>query len=420
MRDDGLESGINNPDVERCRGTAGIKPSARIKRFAAVCVWCVLPALLAPAVCAESEDDMQSSISFGTAAFIGWREHNKECIVPQTAQQGNFVSQIGGSFFLEGSSPFIASYYANLSLSVPLHSPPDASVQYAVLFEKIYFKSRITDFLYLTAGKTEFDLFRRFRKPVGLAALEFLIGDSWAVTLLPYFVEVRDWKDVSFACGVSGDIQNWAVNAQVYWEKQRNWMGAVQVQYVKDFFTGTLSGTVKQLPDNRYFFRSGSGAWSGVPDRRGGEATSGGKKLLTLCGEAAAEAVFTFEPLTVSAGYEFYSEGYTASEAEAFIQAVSAQPDFAARYREDFFDPHVLRAALSLHDTVVPNVTVQADYRLGLPLVGIQAVHRIDYALNRYVTVNLIHELRWSKAGGGYRLFSPFRNRLQAGCMLHL
>ena len=361
------------------------------------------------------EEEMRSSIVFGASAFIKWREKNTGYIAGKYKDAGNFYGQVGGALFIEGSAPFIANYYAKLLLSAPLNTAANGQTEgHIVSLEKIYFKSRITDFLYLTAGKTELDTFRRFKKPVGLAALEFLAGDSWAVTLLPYFIEVKDWKDVSFACGISGDFIEWAVNGQVYWEQQQNWIGEAQVQYIKDFFTGTLSGTVKQKTDNRYFTETG-GRWNAARERKDRRGNA-----FPVYGGAAAECAFTFRPVSFSVGYEFCSEGYTAQEADAFKQAVSVQSAFAEGYREDVFDPHVLNAAFTLHDTVIPNVTLRTEYRLGLPLIGLKAIHRLEYAVNRYFTVELIHELRWSQDGGGYRLFSPFRNSVQVGGHIHI
>ena len=362
------------------------------------------------------EDEMRSSIVFGVSAFIKWREKNTGCINGAYKDAGNFDGRIGGALFIEGSAPFIANYYAKLLLTAPLNTAADGGqpVGHIVSFEKIYFKSRITDFLYLTAGKTELDAFRRFKEPVGLAAFEFLVSDSWAITLLPYFIEVKDWKDVSFACGISGDFIEWAVGGQVYWERQQNWIGEAQVQYIRNFFTGTVSGTVKQKADNRYFTETG-GRWTAVRERK--DRTG---KPFPVYGGAAAECAFTFRPVSFSVGYEFCSEGYTAQEAEAFKRAASAQPAFAEGYREPVFDPHILNASFTLHDTVIPNVTVHAEYRLGLPLVGIKAIHRLEYAVNRYFTVELVHELRLSQESGGYRLFSPFRNSIQVGGSLHL
>jgi len=361
------------------------------------------------------EEEMRSSIVFGASAFIKWREKNTGYIAGKYKDAGNFYGQVGGALFIEGSAPFIANYYAKLLLSAPLNTAANGQTEgHIVSLEKIYFKSRITDFLYLTAGKTELDTFRRFKKPVGLAALEFLAGDSWAVTLLPYFIEVKDWKDVSFACGISGDFIEWAVNGQVYWEQQQNWIGEAQVQYIKDFFTGTLSGTVKQKTDNRYFTETG-GRWNAARERKDRRGNA-----FPVYGGAAAECAFTFRPVSFSVGYEFCSEGYTAQEADAFKQAVSVQSAFADGYREEVFDPHVLNAAFTLHDTVIPNVTLRTEYRLGLPLIGLKAIHRLEYAVNRYFTVELIHELRWSQDGGGYRLFSPFRNSVQVGGHIHI
>ena len=361
------------------------------------------------------EEEMRSSIVFGASAFIKWREKNTGYIAGKYKDAGNFYGQVGGALFIEGSAPFIANYYAKLLLSAPLNTAANGQTEgHIVSLEKIYFKSRITDFLYLTAGKTELDTFRRFKKPVGLAALEFLAGDSWAVTLLPYFIEVKDWKDVSFACGISGDFIEWAVNGQVYWEQQQNWIGEAQVQYIKDFFTGTLSGTVKQKTDNRSFTETG-GRWNAARERKDRRGNA-----FPVYGGAAAECAFTFRPVSFSVGYEFCSEGYTAQEADAFKQAVSVQSAFADGYREEVFDPHVLNAAFTLHDTVIPNVTLRTEYRLGLPLIGLKAIHRLEYAVNRYFTVELIHELRWSQDGGGYRLFSPFRNSVQVGGHIHI
>ncbi|MGP1431772.1 hypothetical protein [Treponema sp.] len=368
-----------------------------------------------PEESAQPENEMRSSFVFGASAFIKWREKNTSYIAGKYKDAGNFDGQAGGALFIEGSAPFIANYYAKLLLTAPLNTAANGQTEgHIVSLEKIYFKSRITDFLYLTAGKTELDTFRRFKKPVGLAALEFLAGDSWAVTLLPYFIEVKDWKDVSFACGISGDFIEWAVNGQVYWERQQNWIGEVQVQYIKNFFTGTLSGTVKQKADNRYFTETG-GRWHAARERndRMGNA-------FPVYGGVAAECAFTFRPVSFSVGYEFCSEGYTSQEADAFKQAVSVQSAFAEGYREDVFDPHVLNAAFTLHDTVIPNVTLSTEYRLGLPLIGLKAIHRLEYAVNRYFTVELIHELRWSQDGGGYRLFSPFRNSVQVGGHIHI
>nr|WP_298680491.1 hypothetical protein [uncultured Treponema sp.] len=368
-----------------------------------------------PEESAQPENEMRSSFVFGASAFIKWREKNTSYIAGKYKDAGNFDGQAGGALFIEGSAPFIANYYAKLLLTAPLNTAANGQTEgHIVSLEKIYFKSRITDFLYLTAGKTELDTFRRFKKPVGLAALEFLAGDSWAVTLLPYFIEVKDWKDVSFACGISGDFIEWAVNGQVYWEQQQNWIGEVQVQYIRDFFTGTLSGTVKQKADNRYFTETG-GRWHAARERndRMGNA-------FPVYGGVAAECAFTFRPVSFSVGYEFCSEGYTAQEADAFKQAVSVQSAFAEGYREEVFDPHVLNAAFTLHDTVIPNVTLSTEYRLGLPLIGLKAIHRLEYAVNRYFTVELIHELRWSQDGGGYRLFSPFRNSVQVGGHIHI
>lgn len=368
-----------------------------------------------PEESAQPENEMRSSFVFGASAFIKWREKNTSYIAGKYKDAGNFDGQAGGALFIEGSAPFIANYYAKLLLTAPLNTAANRQTEgHIVSLEKIYFKSRITDFLYLTAGKTELDTFRRFKKPVGLAALEFLAGDSWAVTLLPYFIEVKDWKDVSFACGISGDFIEWAVNGQVYWERQQNWIGEVQVQCIKNFFTGTLSGTVKQKADNRYFTETG-GRWHAARERndRMGNA-------FPVYGGVAAECAFTFRPVSFSVGYEFCSEGYTAQEADAFKQAVSVQSAFAEGYREDVFDPHVLNAAFTLHDTVIPNVTLSTEYRLGLPLIGLKAIHRLEYAVNRYFTVELIHELRWSHDGGGYRLFSPFRNSVQVGGHIHI
>lgn len=370
---------------------------------------------MAPEEASPPEEEMRSSIVFGASAFIKWREKNTGYIAGKYKDAGNFYGQVGGALFIEGSAPFIANYYAKLLLSAPLNTAANGQTEgHIVSLEKIYFKSRITDFLYLTAGKTELDTFRRFKKPVGLAALEFLAGDSWAVTLLPYFIEVKDWKDVSFACGISGDFIEWAVNGQVYWEQQQNWIGEAQVQYIKDFFTGTLSGTVKQKTDNRYFTETG-GRWNAARERKDRMG-----KAFTVYGGAAAECAFTFRPVSFSVGYEFCSEGYTAQEADAFKQAVSVQSAFAEGYREEVFDPHVLNAAFTLHDTVIPNVTLSTEYRLGLPLIGLKAIHRLEYAVNRYFTVELIHELRWSQDGGGYRLFSPFRNSMQVGGHIHI
>ena len=368
-----------------------------------------------PEESAQPENEMRSSFVFGASAFIKWREKNTSYIAGKYKDAGNFDGQAGGALFIEGSAPFIANYYAKLLLTAPLNTAANGQTEgHIVSLEKIYFKSRITDFLYLTAGKTELDTFRRFKKPVGLAALEFLAGDSWAVTLLPYFIEVKDWKDVSFACGISGDFIEWAVNGQVYWERQQNWIGEVQVQYIKNFFTGTLSGTVKQKADNRYFTETG-GRWHAARERndRMGNA-------FPVYGGVAAECAFTFRPVSFSVGYEFCSEGYTSQEADAFKQAVSVQSAFAEGYREDVFDPHVLNAAFTLHDTVIPNVTLSTEYLLGLPLIGLKAIHRLEYAVNRYFTVELIHELRWSQDGGGYRLFSPFRNSVQVGGHIHI
>lgn len=370
---------------------------------------------MAPKEASPPEEEMRSSIVFGASAFIKWREKNTGYIADKYKDAGNFYGQVGGALFIEGSAPFIANYYAKLLLSAPLNTAANGQTEgHIVSLEKIYFKSRITDFLYLTAGKTELDTFRRFKKPVGLAALEFLAGDSWAVTLLPYFIEVKDWKDVSFACGISGDFIEWAVNGQVYWEQQQNWIGEAQVQYIKDFFTGTLSGTVKQKTDNRYFTETG-GHWNADRERKDRMG-----KAFTVYGGAAAECTFTFRPVSFSVGYEFCSEGYTAQEADSFKRAVSAQPVFADGYREEVFDPHVLNAAFTLHDTVIPNVTLRTEYRLGFPLIGLKAIHRLEYAVNRYFTVELIHELRWSQNGGGYRLFSPFRNSVQVGGHIHI
>ena len=370
---------------------------------------------MAPEEASPPEEEMRSSIVFGASAFIKWREKNTGYIAGKYKDAGNFYGQVGGALFIEGSAPFIANYYAKLLLTAPLNTAANGQTEgHIVSLEKIYFKSRITDFLYLTAGKTELDTFRRFKKPVGLAALEFLAGDSWAVTLLPYFIEVKDWKDVSFACGISGDFIEWAVNGQVYWEQQQNWIGEAQVQYIKDFFTGTLSGTVKQKTDNRYFTETG-GRWNAARERNDRMG-----KAFTVYGGAAAECAFTFRPVSFSVGYEFCSEGYTAQEADSFKRAVSAQPAFADGYREEVFDPHVLNAAFTLHDTVIPNVTLRTEYRLGLPLIGLKAIHRLEYAVNRYFTVELIHELRWSQDGGGYRLFSPFRNSVQVGGHIHI
>ena len=370
---------------------------------------------MAPEEASPPEEEMRSSIVFGASAFIKWREKNTGYIAGKYKDAGNFYGQVGGALFIEGSAPFIANYYAKLLLSAPLNTAANGQTEgHIVSLEKIYFKSRITDFLYLTAGKTELDTFRRFKKPVGLAALEFLAGDSWAVTLLPYFIEVKDWKDVSFACGISGDFIEWAVNGQVYWEQQQNWIGEAQVQYIKDFFTGTLSGTVKQKTDNRYFTETG-GRWNAARERKDRRGNA-----FPVYGGAAAECAFTFRPVSFSVGYEFCSEGYTAQEADAFKQAVSVQSAFAEGYREDVFDPHVLNAAFTLHDTVIPNVTLRTEYRLGLPLIGLKAIHRLEYAVNRYFTVELIHELRWSQDGGGYRLFSPFRNSVQVGGHIHI
>lgn len=368
-----------------------------------------------PEESAQPENEMRSSFVFGASAFIKWREKNTSYIAGKYKDAGNFDGQAGGALFIEGSAPFIANYYAKLLLTAPLNTAANGQTEgHIVSLEKIYFKSRITDFLYLTAGKTELDTFRRFKKPVGLAALEFLAGDSWAVTLLPYFIEVKDWKDVSFACGISGDFIEWAVNGQVYWERQQNWIGEVQVQYIKNFFTGTLSGTVKQKADNRYFTETG-GRWHAARERndRMGNA-------FPVYGGVAAECAFTFRPVSFSVGYEFCSEGYTSQEAASLKRAVSAQPAFADGYREEVFDPHVLNAAFTLHDTVIPNVTLRTEYRLGLPLIGLKAIHRLEYAVNRYFTVELIHELRWSQNGGGYRLFSPFRNSVQVGGHIHI
>lgn len=370
---------------------------------------------MAPEEASPPEEEMRSSIVFGASAFIKWREKNTGYIAGKYKDAGNFYGQVGGALFIEGSAPFIANYYAKLLLTAPLNTAANGQTEgHIVSLEKIYFKSRITDFLYLTAGKTELDTFRRFKKPVGLAALELLAGDSWAVTLLPYFIEVKDWKDVSFACGISGDFIEWAVNGQVYWEQQQNWIGEAQVQYIRDFFTGTLSGTVKQKADNRYFTETG-GRWHAARERndRMGNA-------FPVYGGVAAECAFTFRPVSFSVGYEFCSEGYTAQEADAFKQAVSVQSAFAEGYREEVFDPHVLNAAFTLHDTVIPNVTLSTEYRLGLPLIGLKAIHRLEYAVNRYFTVELIHELRWSQDGGGYRLFSPFRNSVQVGGHIHI
>ena len=370
---------------------------------------------MAPKEASPPEEEMRSSIVFGASAFIKWREKNTGYIADKYKDAGNFYGQVGGALFIEGSAPFIANYYAKLLLSAPLNTAANGQTEgHIVSLEKIYFKSRITDFLYLTAGKTELDTFRRFKKPVGLAALEFLAGDSWAVTLLPYFIEVKDWKDVSFACGISGDFIEWAVNGQVYWEQQQNWIGEAQVQYIKDFFTGTLSGTVKQKTDNRYFTETG-GHWNADRERKDRMG-----KAFTVYGGAAAECTFTFRPVSFSVGYEFCSEGYTSQEAVSLKRAVSAQPAFADGYREEVFDPHVLNAAFTLHDTVIPNVTLRTEYRLGFPLIGLKAIHRLEYAVNRYFTVELIHELRWSQNGGGYRLFSPFRNSVQVGGHIHI
>lgn len=370
---------------------------------------------MAPEEASPPEEEMRSSIVFGASAFIKWREKNTGYIAGKYKDAGNFYGQVGGALFIEGSAPFIANYYAKLLLSAPLNTAANGQTEgHIVSLEKIYFKSRITDFLYLTAGKTELDTFRRFKKPVGLAALEFLAGDSWAVTLLPYFIEVKDWKDVSFACGISGDFIEWAVNGQVYWEQQQNWIGEAQVQYIRDFFTGTLSGTVKQKTDNRYFTETG-GRWNAARERKDRMG-----KAFTVYGGAAAECAFTFRPVSFSVGYEFCSEGYTSQEAASLKRAVSAQPAFADGYREEVFDPHVLNAAFTLHDTVIPNVTLRTEYRLGLPLIGLKAIHRLEYAVNRYFTVELIHELRWSQNGGGYRLFSPFRNSVQVGGHIHI
>jgi len=219
---------------------------------------------------------------------------------------------------------------------------------------------------------------------------------------------------VCFGCGISGDFIEWAVNGQVYWEQQQNWIGEAQVQYIRDFFTGTLSGTVKQKTDNRYFTETG-GHWNADRERKDRMG-----KAFTVYGGAAAECTFTFRPVSFSVGYEFCSEGYTAQEADSFKRAVSAQPVFADGYREEVFDPHVLNAAFTLHDTVIPNVTLRTEYRLGFPLIGLKAIHRLEYAVNRYFTVELIHELRWSQNGGGYRLFSPFRNSVQVGGHIHI
>ena len=370
---------------------------------------------MAPEEASPPEEEMRSSIVFGASAFIKWREKNTGYIAGKYKDAGNFYGQVGGALFIEGSAPFIANYYAKLLLTAPLNTAANGQTEgHIVSLEKIYFKSRITDFLYLTAGKTELDTFRRFKKPVGLAALEFLAGDLWAVTLLPYFIEVKDWKDVSFACGISGDFIEWAVNGQVYWEQQQNWIGEAQVQYIRDFFTGTLSGTVKQKTDNRYFTETG-GRWNAARERNDRMG-----KAFTVYGGAAAECAFTFRPVSFSVGYEFCSEGYTAQEADSFKRAVSTQPVFADGYHEEVFDPHVLNAAFTLHDTVIPNVTLRTEYRLGLPLIGLKAIHRLEYAVNRYFTVELIHELRWSQDGGGYRLFSPFRNSVQVGGHIHI
>ena len=370
---------------------------------------------MAPEEASPPEEEMRSSIVFGASAFIKWREKNTGYIAGKYKDAGNFYGQVGGALFIEGSAPFIANYYAKLLLTAPLNTAANGQTEgHIVSLEKIYFKSRITDFLYLTAGKTELDTFRRFKKPVGLAALEFLAGDSWAVTLLPYFIEVKDWKDVSFACGISGDFIEWAVNGQVYWEQQQNWIGEAQVQYIKDFFTGTLSGTVKQKTDNRYFTETG-GRWNAARERKDRRGNA-----FPVYGGAAAECAFTFRPVSFSVGYEFCSEGYTSQEAASLKRAVSAQPAFADGYREEVFDPHVLNAAFTLHDTVIPNVTLRTEYRLGLPLIGLKAIHRLEYAVNRYFTVELIHELRWSQDGGGYRLFSPFRNSVQVGGHIHI
>ena len=370
---------------------------------------------MAPEEASPPEEEMRSSIVFGASAFIKWREKNTGYIAGKYKDAGNFYGQVGGALFIEGSAPFIANYYAKLLLSASLNTAANGQTEgHIVSLEKIYFKSRITDFLYLTAGKTELDTFRRFKKPVGLAALEFLAGDSWAVTLLPYFIEVKDWKDVSFACGISGDFIEWAVNGQVYWEQQQNWIGEAQVQYIKDFFTGTLSGTVKQKTDNRYFTETG-GRWNAARERKDRRGNA-----FPVYGGAAAECAFTFRPVSFSVGYEFCSEGYTSQEAASLKRAVSAQPAFADGYREEVFDPHVLNAAFTLHDTVIPNVTLRTEYRLGFPLIGLKAIHRLEYAVNRYFTVELIHELRWSQNGGGYRLFSPFRNSVQVGGHIHI
>ena len=370
---------------------------------------------MVPEEASPSEEEMRSSIVFGASAFIKWREKNTGYIAGKYKDAGNFYGQVGGALFIEGSAPFIANYYAKLLLSAPLNTAANGQTEgHIVSLEKIYFKSRITDFLYLTAGKTELDTFRRFKKPVGLAALEFLAGDSWAVTLLPYFIEVKDWKDVSFACGISGDFIEWAVNGQVYWEQQQNWIGEAQVQYIRDFFTGTLSGTVKQKTDNRYFTETG-GRWNAARERKDRMG-----KAFTVYGGAAAECAFTFRPVSFSVGYEFCSEGYTSQEAASLKRAGSAQPAFADGYREEVFDPHVLNTAFTLHDTVIPNVTLRTEYRLGLPLIGLKAIHRLEYAVNRYFTVELIHELRWSQDGGGYRLFSPFCNSVQVGGHIHI
>lgn len=370
---------------------------------------------MAPEEASPPEEEMRSSIVFGASAFIKWREKNTGYIAGKYKDAGNFYGQVGGALFIEGSAPFIANYYAKLLLTAPLNTAANGQTEgHIVSLEKIYFKSRITDFLYLTAGKTELDTFRRFKKPVGLAALEFLAGDSWAVTLLPYFIEVKDWKDVSFACGISGDFIEWAVNGQVYWEQQQNWIGEAQVQYIRDFFTGTLSGTVKQKTDNRYFTETGD-RWNAARERKDRRGNA-----FPVYGGAAAECAFTFRPVSFSVGYEFCSEGYTSQEADSFKRAVSAQPAFADGYREEVFDPHVLNAAFTLHDTVIPNVTLRTEYRLGLPLIGLKAIHRFEYAVNRYFTVELIHELRWSQNGGGYRLFSPFRNSVQVGGHIHI
>ncbi len=361
---------------------------------------------------ADYEEPEDSSISFGASSFVAWREQNP-AYTGNVKNADNFNSLLGGALYMEGSRGFLASYYAKVLLSAPLSSNAKKTFEgYKVSFEKIYFKSRLADFAYLTVGKTELSMFRRFKNPVGLVAFDFLLNDTWSFMVLPYFLEVKNWSDVSFACGVAADFDHWALNAQLYWEKQHKWIGELQVQYIVDFFALTVSSTAQQKPDNVYAHSAAGGTEELRFSRFG--------KKDEFSGAVQIECGFNFTPLDFSFGYEFYSEGYTKKEIESIKRAAknTQNKDILSSIGRHFA-PHYVSTSLNMHDWLISNFSASVNVRFAPIHTAVLVSAQLNYAVNQNMSLSLEHEFKWSKADGEYNLLHPYRNTIQMSCIFY-